>query len=316
MSARIAFFLIIVSLVQASLFHHDFDKASYWEESGLEPFDELIVSWEAKRPRHGCFVIQVSLLTTEWSPWIDYAVWKAADQASFDTTTDEIKDFQDTLEITKGQKAKGFRIQVEAFGGARLSDMRTLHASTADLASYQMDFAVDHQLSLALEVPKMSQKKLSKEIGHRLCSPTSVLAVARFLEPSIAIDPLLFAKKVHDSTFDIYGNWPLNTAEASNRLGRACHVCVTRLSGFQPILDSLEKGLPVVVSLKGPLPGGFSEYASGHLLVVRGYDPYQKCVLCMDPAFETDDQTYVSYPLQDFLKAWEKRQGAAYLFYR
>lgn len=46
-----------------------------WEETHLNPFDELIISWNAKRPKQGAYLIQASVFISEWSPWLDYAFW-------------------------------------------------------------------------------------------------------------------------------------------------------------------------------------------------------------------------------------------------
>ena len=51
-----------------------------WEEFTEYPFDELIISWNAERPTQGAYLIQVSVLTEEWSPWFDYAFWGTHDQ--------------------------------------------------------------------------------------------------------------------------------------------------------------------------------------------------------------------------------------------
>jgi len=36
----------------------------------------------------------------------------------------------------------------------------------------------------------------------------------------------------------------------------------------------------------------------------------------MDPAFNTDEETLVQYDLEDFVNAWRRREGVAYLFFR
>jgi hypothetical protein len=77
---------------------------------------------------------------------------------------------------------------------------------------------------------------------------------------------------------------------------------------------SLKQGRPVVVSLKGSLPGTLLPYTSGHLIVIKGYDAATQHFLCMDPAFPSDEQTDVAYPWQALMQAWENRHYLAYLF--
>ncbi len=70
----------------------------------------------------------------------------------------------------------------------------------------------------------------------------------------------------------------------------------------------------MIVSVRGPLINSATPYARGHLLVVIGFNPEKGEVICMDPAFPTDEKTHVRYPLADFLQAWERRGNLAYLF--
>jgi hypothetical protein len=88
---------------------------------------------------------------------------------------------------------------------------------------------------------------------------------------------------------------------------------VERLLDFEALYQQLDRGVPVIVSVRGPLPGSASPYAKGHLLVVRGYDASSQKVLCMDPAFPADEKTLVSYELSDFIQAWDRRGNLAYI---
>ena len=113
---------------------------------------------------------------------------------------------------------------------------------------------------------------------------------------------------------DIFGNWVLNTAQASSVLGNKWQCWVERLAGFGDIYDRLKNNLPVVVSVKGPLPGARFPYTNGHLIAVKGYNPKTEQVLCMDPAFQADEATAVAYNLSDFMDAWSRRRRIAYVF--
>jgi hypothetical protein len=106
----------------------------------------------------------------------------------------------------------------------------------------------------------------------------------------------------------------LNIAYAWTILGKKWSCWIQHLNGFIAIQELLKKNTPVVVSVKGPLPGSALPYNQGHLLVVKGYQHQHKKVLCMDPAFGEDDLTNVTYDLQDFLEAWARRGCIAYVF--
>jgi hypothetical protein len=287
-----------------------------WEEIQLSPFDELIVSWDAERPLNGSYLIQVSLFTSEWSPWLDYAFWGTYDQYTFKKELPDlgIQVYQDAVEVLQDNKASGFRIRIIANEKVSLDGLRTLHISAIDRSTHNVNFTPSESVSVDLKVIGLSQIALSDERHLRLCSPTSTTAVINFLSGTLTLSPIEFANSVVDSTFDIYGNWILNTAQASHVLGKSWHCFVARLTSFNQIIDQLMKGYPVVVSIRGPLKGSALPYESGHLVVVTGYDSKNQEVFCMDPAFPTDDLTHIKYPLNEFLAAWSRRQGIAYLF--
>lgn len=294
------------------LMHHQVPKCESiytWEEPALLPFDELIVSWNAARPQKGRYAIAVSLKIKEWTPWLDYAVWGAADQFTFDRRLPHCQTFQDIVEVLDGEKATGFRVRVKAEEGAALHEFRMLHAAFTNRAMHSIEagFALDDSPPLA--VPGLSQMQIPHERHKSFCSPTSLTAVINYLQPALQLAPQTFAERVKDTGFDIYGNWIFNTAESSH-LGVNCYVA--RLSRFEQIVAQLQKGYPVIVSVRGPLSGSAMPYDSGHLMVVKGYQ--QRVVYCMDPAFPDHEETSVQYPLEQFLQAWGRRQGIAYMF--
>lgn len=289
-----------------------------WEETQLRPFDELIVSWDAERPPNGSYLIQVSLLTSEWSSWLDYAFWGAYDQYTFKKhlPNSEIQVYQDSVEVLQDNKASGFRIRIVANENACLDGFRMLHISAIDRNTHTVSFTPPKNVLINLKVNGLSQIALPDERNLHLCSPTSTTAVINFLSGGLDLSPIEFANSIVDSAFNIYGNWILNTAQASHILGKPWRCFVAHLTTFNQIIDQLMKGFPVVVSIRGPLKGSALPYESGHLVVVTGYDSENQEVFCMDPAFPTDDLTHVKYPLNEFLTAWSRRQGIAYIFSR
>jgi len=313
------FFLFSASLNASEIYARTLlninDSELVWEEKCSVPFDEMIVSWSSSRPEKGNILIQLSvrLPETEWSDWYDYAFWGYSEQHSYKHNAANLKVFQDALEILNGKKAIGFRIRVIAQEGAKLNGFRTLYACLTDLKSHTVKVGERKDAQPLLPVQGLSQMALKDDLSKRICSATSTTAVLRYLKPE-RYNPVDFANKVYDTAFDIYGNWVLNTAQAASMLDWPWHCFVCRLTSFDDIIASLEKGQPVVLSIRGPLNGSALPYESGHLVVVRGYDSINRKVHCMDPAFPTDDQTLVQYDLEDFVAAWKRRNGVAYLF--
>jgi hypothetical protein len=285
-----------------------------WEQE-TDPFDELIVSWNAFRPTNGFFKISVSLKIGTWSPWLPYAQWGVSQQYSFELTAQNfpIKVWQDTIVIEKAE-ASAFRVRVEAKEGARFQDLFSLFACTTNLKKFSFIEKENEYEFIKLNVVGLSQFCLSDPRKARLCSPTSTTSVVRYLSGSTQLEPITFADRIRDASFDIFGHWVFNIAQAFVELGGEWNCWIEHLTNFSSLYQKLEKGIPVVVSVKGPLKGAPLPYQEGHLMVVIGYQPDQRRVICMDPAYEDESQTITTYPLQDFLQAWNRRKNIAYIF--
>lgn len=301
-------FMLSVSRINAHMSHQK-DASSIWENENVPLFDELMLTWNGERPSDGDYRFYISVKTDEWSPQLLYATWGLDGQSSFEAIepASKVKVFQDALMVTQG-KATGFKIEVFP----KTSDL-SLHVYTNGDRKDEVITASKDLASVSLNVKGLSQIALNHPRAGHLCSPTSTCAVVQFLSNQHE-DPLDFASHVWDKGFDIYGNWVFNAAQASNLLGPSWHVWVERLSGFDAIHASLQKGIPVVVSIRGPLKGSAAPYLQGHLIAVIGYEAETQSVLCMDPAFPKDEETKVSYPLEDFLQAWSRRGRVAYYF--
>lgn len=270
--------------------------------ASVPPFNEMIVSWNGQRPALGSVGIYARVLMEEWTPWVEYMTWGADEQLSHKTQVGFVKVYQDHLEVLEGQEARGFQI--------RADQPLRFHVFTNGRKEIPGPLPTE---PVHVQIGGLSQMVLQHPRHRDLCSPTSTSAVIHFLAQK-AVDPVQFAERVRDHGFDIYGNWVLNVAESSGYLGPSWGAWVERLQGFADIHRRLLTGTPVIVSVRGPLPGSAQPYAHGHLLVVTGFTPKTAEVHCMDPAFPSDDQTHVRYRLDDFLAAWARRGHLAYIF--
>lgn len=321
-----AIFLLLMpfSSLRSEMHHHfinnqNITNDSYcWIERNVSPFEELLISWNATRPDCGHYSIYISINTGRWSPWLLYAQWGSSFQKGNISSQKKasVRVYQDAVETLKEKTGKGFKIKVTAENGANISSLKSIHVCATNFNkenSSPKTFKAD--TSYLLDVDGLSQMALIDERRNRLCSPTSTTAVIRFLKKETTLDPIQFAENVWDASFDIFGTWVFNVAEAYNQINNQSYSCwVERLDSFQNILDSLKEGFPVVISVRGPLPNSAQAYKSGHLLVVIGFDAKTKEVICMDPAFDTDNQTRVRYPLEDLTKAWKRRKNVSYIF--
>jgi hypothetical protein len=282
-----------------------------WEQRTQEPFDELILSWNGFRPNVGFWEFSVSLWQNGWSPWLKYAEWGAGRQKTFRTHSSVAHTDQDIVKPKAGS-CTALRIQGVGCEGADLSQ---LHGITVALSNTHLplkELTKDFSAAYLTEVPLQSQMILPHPRCHDLCSPTATSAAINFLRKTDAIDPIRFSDAVRDHEFDIYGNWVLNTAAAYDTLQGTHRTYVARLPSFSAALQQISRGLPVVVSIKGPLEGAPLPYANGHLMLLTGYDKQR--VFCMDPGYPNHASTKASYPLYAFLEAWGRRRNLAYLF--
>ena len=278
-----------------------------WESGPVSPFNELIVSWNGERSKEKPLIIYISLHQDDWSSWIKYAEWGPLDQRTFQAEESFIQSFQDTISPKTGT-CDQFRIK--AIDG----NLQSLTACASLLSNHTIEIPEQLPSVLLTNFPAQSQMAINHPRYMDLCSPTSLSSAINYLLKDRLIDPVSFANKIHDREFNIYGNWILNTAEASNicKGTYSCHV--ERMANFTTLHEKLINGLPVVVSVKGSLPGAPLPYANGHLLCVIGYDSKEEKVLCMDPAFPGNELTHTAYPIKEFLEAWGRRYNLAYVF--
>lgn len=296
---------------------HTSQKTCYiWAKPLTDPFDELIISWNALRPPCGHYVILIRLLIQDqWTSWLLYAVWGSKEQFSFhDAPSNEpVRSFQDQVEVLDKKLATGFCIRIMAYDGATLKNFYSLYTCTSRMnAPYPTYF--NSSQSLSLSVPNISQLSLNHPRSRSICSPTSTTAAIQYLLSDHQLNPLQFAKQVYDAGFDIYGNWSFNVAQAFAELGPKWQCFCARMPNIEWLWHSLKKGRPVVASIKGSLPGAHLPYSSGHLIVIKGYDAKTQDFLCMDPAFPSNEQTEVAYPCQALIQAWESRHYLTYFF--
>jgi hypothetical protein len=124
---------------------------------------------------------------------------------------------------------------------------------------------------------------------------------------------LNFAKNVHDQgDLNVYGNWNLNTAHAFDAMQGQVYFSAQRLNSFYDLYHYLSSGVPVVVSVR-KLKGGATPYASGHLLMVIGWNNKTQRVICLDPAFSPHHATRKSYSLWAFIRAWGRSNNMSYV---
>lgn len=294
-------------------------KAIICEKINIPQFTQMIFSWNAIRPKKGSLIFYSQVRdkkTKEWDlQWHKMAEWGADVQKSFFSRGTASVFYYARLEATGLEGADGFRIKVEAHYDHDLSLVKHLYVSLSDFQSFLSEPYKERAQGLPsfmlTNVPQESQMILEHPKANALCSPTSVsMIVGSLIKKNI--DPLAFAYSVHDTGLNIYGNWAFNMAHAFEHCKGKAAFYATRLDSFTSLYNLLKKRVPLAVSVRGPMKGSATPYEKGHILVVVGWDGKKREVICHDPAFDTIDEVYTRYDINEFIVAWERSRRLTY----
>ena len=307
--------------------YEDLNKKTYiWLENNCANFTELILSWNAIRPKKGKYSFFVSAkYNNRWSNWAKISEWTDRSQKTFSSSKNNFVHTKHVrLEMQRNKKANGFRVKVLAAGGANIRNLRALFVSTSDMNKFIFEKRSFNNKTVIIKgVPKVSQWSVKHYRAKDFCSPTSTTMLLGYysrkglfngMSKKLSEHIKKIASKVHDDSYlDIYGSWPLNIAQAFDCSKGKLFCRVERLNGINHLYDFLKKKVPVAVSVRGYLKGGFKRYDNGHFIVVVGWDNKRKALLCIDPAFATEKKMLRAYNLKDFLRAWGTSRNLAYI---
>lgn len=295
-----------------------------WEGGSPLPFNELILSWNALRPTTGKITFFVSVKHNNWSPWHRLAEWGADTQKTF---VNKLNPYVHTkyvkVEMQRNIVASEFRIKAVFSDGASKRSLNALFACISNMSMFRVNKSVPEKPSLLVKgVPQQSQMVIDHPRNKDLCSPASTSMIVQYFAnklyggtgplgmPDYVVD---FADKVHDNgVLGIYGNWPLNVAQAHDASNGNIFYRVERLNSFHELYEYLSKEIPVAVSVRR-LKGGATPYSAGHFMVVVGWDSAKDAVICIDPAFHGNRKTLKRYKLRHFLNAWALSRNLSYI---
>lgn len=290
----------------------------FMTQENIPHFKQLIFSWNALRPSQGFFSFWVQVrdaTTKKWGSWHHMYDWGNGIQKSYKSSSDGISRYEHArLELESNKFADGFKIKVTAFKGA---DLSLLHRGTVTLSDVTQFKAESPEVGLLLRsvyiknIPKIAQFGLDHSEKHRICSPVSVTMLLHSLGYTQTIVDTTI-EKAYDSGLDAFGSWAFNTAHAFESSDGKHNFSVRRMNSFVDLHKQLLKGIPVVLSVRGFLPGAERPYAGGHLLLLIGFDNSTQEVIVHDPAFDSDEKTLKRYPLSYFLLAWERSRRLVY----
>jgi len=298
------------------------NKFLIWSKKTERPFTELIVSWNASRPRKGKYQIFVNVKHERWSGWKRLAEWGTTTQRTFSDTRNRFFHVKHVrAETQRGRTANEYKIKIIARNGADINGIKAVFANVANWNKFRVQTPMKRMQHTYLNtVPKHSQWWLKHERTKDLCSPTSTSIIVRYFNQKRALnlgslneEASRFAPLVQDSSLDIFGCWPLNVAQAFDSSGGKVFFHVERLNNFESLYTHLRKGRPIAVSIRGRLRGGAWPYNNGHFVVVVGWNNKRNTVICIDPAFRKKAEIVRNYPIKDFMTAWGKSRNLSYV---
>ena len=296
-----------------------YQKEVVFSKSKVPKFTQLILSWNAHRPKKGFYSFWVQARnskTKKWFPWHRMIEWgNAVQESHYSNFEGATEGCYVRLEVPNKILADGFKIKIKTHKGADFSGLAMLTANLSNFKKFKLEPKNDVVQLPSLKIngiPKFSQMILDHDRAKHLCSPTSTSMLVSYLKGE-RVDPVDFAGKVYDKGLDVFGSWPFNTAAAFEECNGKSLFYVKRLSSFLHLYDYLRHDTPVVVSVRGSINGAPKDYNNGHLLLVVGWNQADKKVICHDPALASDEKTLKEYDVASFLRAWESSRRLAYI---
>ena len=303
-------------------------------------FNQLVASWNATTPSGTWIEVQMRAGSpSRMTKWYTLAIWSSGDDTIHRTTLNGQDDLDgkvevDTFVATASEPhltAFELRVTLHRAVGVSATPAVTLLAAVVSQAG-------DHVIlpspfggqARELDVPTLSQETHTGHYpeydggGEAWCSPTSTAMVLGFWKagPSAA-DLAVFpgahadgqvdhaARFTYDWSYKGAGNWPFNTAYASQY---GLEGFITRLRSLREAELFIQAGIPLIASINGELPGFLFTSTSGHLLVIRGFAANGD-VITNDPAVRANAQARTVYPREAFERVWLNSFGTVYVIH-
>ncbi len=261
--------------------------------------------------------------------WDTVARWaqgtSSIKSSSYSSQRDDLTNVAvDTLRANPGKTFTGWQVQVvllRPVGSTAKPILQSVGGTASSYATRSISTSKTTMTSTKeLSVPRYSQMIHKGEYpqwgggGEAWCSPTSTSMVMRYFKAGPAPSAYAWspyaeswvdhaARYTYDELYDGTGNWPFNTAYASNY---GLDSFVTRLSSLRDAEAFIKAGIPLVASIafsKGKLTGAPISSTPGHLLVITGITKNGN-VIANDPAAPKASTVRRVYTRSQFEKAW------------
>ena len=262
---------------------------------------KIVPSWQANTPPGSHLVIYLRVRrASEWSGWYPMFEWASNNvfrSRSMPAQEDEFGAINvDTYVNTTNRAVDSYQLQVElrSDGIVRPSVFKVAAQAMNKLALMPTSDPLGTE-KIDLPVPELSQYQkfsgLLRDGGEGLCSPTTLAMLMKYhgVGPNLAAirtydrserdtDEVDYtARRVYDWEYDGKGNWPFNTAYATQY---GLDAVVRRFRSLRDVEQLLAWGIPSIISLSWDndsddpskhLAGVSIPKSDGHLMGVGGH---------------------------------------------
>lgn len=299
-----------------------------------QTINTLVASWNASTPADTWMEVHVRVLENgSWTHWYDLPIWandfSTIHRHSVNGQSDTTGDVQTDTFVAKSS-ATAYQLGITLF--TTTPGVSPSLTSVGAIASYNSTafptISPDSSVwGTNLNVPQRSQMLSQYQGlgygggGEVWCSPTSTSMVMAYWSNVLSQANLNqtvpdAAQGTYDFTYQGTGNWPFNTAYATEFGG--LHAFVTRMYSMSQVEQWIKAGVPIIISIafsKHQLPGAPISSSTGHLIVVRGFASNGD-VITNDPAAASDAQVQITYNRADLQNVWlNGSNGTVYVIY-
>jgi Peptidase_C39 like family len=304
------------------------------------PFTELVSSWNSKTPKGTWIQSEVLPKFDDGhvaQKWYILGRWSYGDSDFHRTSVGGQGNEDGFVAIdtffAKDHPAVAYRLRLTLFrraGTKATPSVSRYSAIASDLSNQKNVFPSATTMAgstIDLGLPQYSQEIHHGHYpefdngGEAWCSPTSTSMVVAYWGSAYSptatetawvsppVDPWVdyTARYVYDYRYQGAGNWPFNTAYASERglVGD-----VTQLHNLAEAETFIKAGIPLVASVaweSNKLTGAIKS-TNGHLLVIGGFTGDGN-VIAYDPAHDTDAEVRTVYDREELERAWIPASG-------
>lgn len=306
-----------------------------WPGYGLT---EMVASWDARTPGDSWIRVEARGRSAgRLSSWDTLGEWTSGEARERTTVSGQDDDLArvnvDTLEATTAAGLHSWQLRLTLFkrdgSAGAVPSVDTVGSMVSRLpdVSRVPTSRTGPARGKVLDVPRYSQMVHRGHSpqwgggGEAWCSPTSVSMV---LDHYDALPPRAeyawtgsghaagfvdhAARMSYDHGYDGAGNWPFNTAYATQHVSDAF---VTRLRSLREAERFIAAGIPLVASIRfgaGQLTGAPISTSNGHLLVIVGFTRTGDVVV-NDPAASGRDGVRRVYDRAQFENVWVPTSG-------